>query len=290
MELDAADVEVLVRLLQRNIMADDGMMDFEMLDGFLCGVIVAPKLLMPSQWLPKVLGEQPFETSAQAEAATGALLRLYNAVVQRLAADFDEDEDPPLRIYVHRLNPDGSLIESLADADDNEDVKPPQADAEAETVDDDEQALLNVGALWALGFALSTQLAEKAWEQAAEELELFDEVLRLCDMLMPVFPGDDADADDDGPFDDDEGQADDDAGERVDEEPCDEADDEGPLTTVERAIALGEVSEVLHELYLLNQRRMAPPQTFRRNAPKVGRNDPCPCGSGRKYKRCHGAN
>jgi preprotein translocase subunit SecA len=25
-------------------------------------------------------------------------------------------------------------------------------------------------------------------------------------------------------------------------------------------------------------------------APKVGRNDPCPCGSGRKYKKCHGAN
>ena len=23
---------------------------------------------------------------------------------------------------------------------------------------------------------------------------------------------------------------------------------------------------------------------------KVGRNDPCPCGSGRKYKRCHGLN
>jgi preprotein translocase subunit SecA len=22
---------------------------------------------------------------------------------------------------------------------------------------------------------------------------------------------------------------------------------------------------------------------------KVGRNDPCPCGSGKKYKRCHGA-
>jgi preprotein translocase subunit SecA len=21
---------------------------------------------------------------------------------------------------------------------------------------------------------------------------------------------------------------------------------------------------------------------------KVGRNDPCPCGSGKKYKRCHG--
>jgi len=27
----------------------------------------------------------------------------------------------------------------------------------------------------------------------------------------------------------------------------------------------------------------------RRSEPKVGRNDPCPCGSGKKYKKCHGA-
>ena len=27
----------------------------------------------------------------------------------------------------------------------------------------------------------------------------------------------------------------------------------------------------------------------RARRPKVGRNDPCPCGSGRKYKRCCGA-
>ena len=31
------------------------------------------------------------------------------------------------------------------------------------------------------------------------------------------------------------------------------------------------------------------PGTVRREAPKVGRNDPCPCGSGKKYKSCHGA-
>jgi preprotein translocase subunit SecA len=24
------------------------------------------------------------------------------------------------------------------------------------------------------------------------------------------------------------------------------------------------------------------------SVPKVGRNDPCPCGSGKKYKQCHG--
>ena len=28
--------------------------------------------------------------------------------------------------------------------------------------------------------------------------------------------------------------------------------------------------------------------TYRRNTPKVGRNDPCPCGSGKKYKKCCG--
>ena len=29
-------------------------------------------------------------------------------------------------------------------------------------------------------------------------------------------------------------------------------------------------------------------ETFRRQTPKVGRNDPCPCGSGKKFKRCCG--
>jgi len=31
-----------------------------------------------------------------------------------------------------------------------------------------------------------------------------------------------------------------------------------------------------------------PQMTVHRDAPKVGRNDPCPCGSGKKYKHCHG--
>ena len=29
-------------------------------------------------------------------------------------------------------------------------------------------------------------------------------------------------------------------------------------------------------------------ETFKRELPKVGRNDPCPCGNGRKFKHCHG--
>lgn len=30
-----------------------------------------------------------------------------------------------------------------------------------------------------------------------------------------------------------------------------------------------------------------PKQPYRREEPRVGRNDPCPCGSGKKYKKCH---
>jgi uncharacterized protein YecA (UPF0149 family) len=29
-------------------------------------------------------------------------------------------------------------------------------------------------------------------------------------------------------------------------------------------------------------------ETVKRDGEKIGRNDPCPCGSGKKYKKCHG--
>jgi preprotein translocase subunit SecA len=35
---------------------------------------------------------------------------------------------------------------------------------------------------------------------------------------------------------------------------------------------------------------VAPQRVAASGIPKVGRNDPCPCGNGKKYKRCHGAN
>ena len=33
----------------------------------------------------------------------------------------------------------------------------------------------------------------------------------------------------------------------------------------------------------------APETPYVRETPKVGRNDPCPCGSGKKFKKCHSA-
>jgi preprotein translocase subunit SecA len=36
------------------------------------------------------------------------------------------------------------------------------------------------------------------------------------------------------------------------------------------------------------QRPASKPVPVVNQVPKVGRNDPCPCGSGKKYKQCHG--
>jgi len=49
-----------------------------------------------------------------------------------------------------------------------------------------------------------------------------------------------------------------------------------------------EVDEALPELILSSSNGDESTATKRREAPKVGRNDPCSCGSGKKFKHCHG--
>ncbi len=38
----------------------------------------------------------------------------------------------------------------------------------------------------------------------------------------------------------------------------------------------------------ISEEGAAKPQTFVKTGPDVGRNDPCPCGSGKKHKKCCG--
>ncbi len=53
--------------------------------------------------------------------------------------------------------------------------------------------------------------------------------------------------------------------------------------------AIGELVDCVATLYELTEPLRYKVDPVRRAAPKVGRNEPCPCGSGRKYKHCHGA-
>jgi len=56
---------------------------------------------------------------------------------------------------------------------------------------------------------------------------------------------------------------------------------DGRIYTEDQVMAM----EPADQVYM---RRLAGPITTAQQASmKVGRNDPCPCGSGRKFKRCH---
>ena len=50
----------------------------------------------------------------------------------------------------------------------------------------------------------------------------------------------------------------------------------------------GEAQEVTVEMGGDAEQADQKPATYKRDTPKVGRNDPCPCGSGKKYKQCCG--
>ena len=42
------------------------------------------------------------------------------------------------------------------------------------------------------------------------------------------------------------------------------------------------------DVFALTEAERYKVETIKREEPKIGRNDPCPCGSGKKFKLCHG--
>jgi preprotein translocase subunit SecA len=54
------------------------------------------------------------------------------------------------------------------------------------------------------------------------------------------------------------------------------------------AAAVSDEPADVEALTLPEQDADAKAQPFKRFGDKIGRNDPCPCGSGKKYKQCHG--
>ena len=63
-------------------------------------------------------------------------------------------------------------------------------------------------------------------------------------------------------------------------------DREHPLATLEDAME--DMVVAIADLQDLTREQRYKVETVKRETPKVGRNDPCPCGSGKKFKQCHG--
>jgi uncharacterized protein len=118
-------------------------------------------------------------------------------------------------------------------------------------------------AVWCDGYLEGTQLAEPGWFEVGEDEEMVSELLYPFMLLS--------------------GRLKESALEEGAEWPA--PDEEKRLMDEARDAIAFDISEAYHFWFERRVNR----EPIRREATKVGRNDPCPCGSGKKYKSCHGA-
>lgn len=214
-------------------------LDLVMVDGYLCGVLVQPRLLMLEEWLPPVFDLEGASLPEDVDAAwlarcTQLLERRHASLNRSLAEDgwFD-----PILHELPELATDSASADMLREL--------PEAS----------RPLFG----WVAGFQYATTVFPDLITLADEPVvEALDRVFRHL------------------PPDTDEDRA-----------VLRALDEAHPFKSVDAAVedlvlAVGELWELTREARF----RVAP---VRRDQPKVGRNEPCPCGSGKKYKQCHGA-
>jgi uncharacterized protein len=118
--------------------------------------------------------------------------------------------------------------------------------------------------VWALGFMFAVEYWPEEWAAPRDK----DAAKWLDDALQAIvaMTEDDSDVPEVSPLD----------------------EDGAPSTSIARLNAFGEAIWAVYDLRELWQTIGPRVETVRKEA-APGRNDLCPCGSGRKYKKCHGA-
>ena len=223
--LNEADLDRLEALLDTSIFANEGPL-LDELQAMLCAIASGPEVVMPSEWLPAVLGDNvAYESEAQATEVLGLIMGLYNDIVTALADG-------------EGLSP---ILYPVAENSDELDF-----------------------AAWADAYIYGSQVGGADWYGAAGA-----HTEDLSDLLEPFFLLN--------------GSLREDA----------EKHRERWLTPAEEQLAVARAQDALPELvtniYRFWRALASPVQSLRRETPKVGRNDDCPCGSGKKYKQCCGS-
>jgi uncharacterized protein len=250
-ELDALDDRLA------GIDPDDSMA-VEELDGFFAALACCPEPIPREEWLPLVLGASVRAREALAgRGEDAALLKL---------------------IERHRVSVSTMLYEG-------------EGFAPVLAYDEDGRALGNA---WAIGFARGIAMRPDAWAGLESDdalADALDPVMRLVadarqDEPSPAHRGG-------APVVSRAGAAREErrgAGPPDDHDPRLEGWD--PVEDDERESLIHDMLDGVQDVYEFfrdARERALAPDPVRRDRPKVGRNDPCPCGSGRKYKLCHGA-
>jgi uncharacterized protein len=224
--LSDRDLKRLEQFLEETCVPEGGL-SLESLDGLLCALAIGPELVMPSTWIPMVMGEANFKDESQANTIIDLLMRRWNLTVGSVKVN-------PLSggsgAYVPLIDPQDRFYE-----------------------DDALDSLC--GYDWADGFILGMTLSQSEWDS------LFDEE-SLSDCLTPIMLLNTGTI-----------RA------VVDEE----------ITHARRKQMVEMIPRSVHLLWAYWQSNPTPSGSApvgSASKVRVGRNDPCPCGSGKKYKKC----
>ena len=246
-------------------LVEHGGLPFEAVDGLLSSVAVAPEPILPSEWLPVILGDRadPWQNDEEMQVFTDLVMRLYNHIVERVVPEPDDATSLPFIAFPEDFD-----------------------DMDADAID----ALdLPIGGNWAVGFMIGVGLRGDAWDTlAAADEEVRDDIAMIV-ALLPEDPEEDLAA---GDRSEPEGQSEASVDVIADVEESDEDDADGEerrsLSASERLEIISDLAAALHHMNRVRLDSMNSRTPVRRGI-KVGRNDPCPCGSGQKFKKCHGA-
>ncbi|MGB5708251.1 MAG: UPF0149 family protein [Arenicellales bacterium] len=209
---------------------NENAMNLEMVDGFFVALICSPQLVIPSQYLPDILGEtegEPdgaYDSIEQAEQFMSILMVHWNHIVYT----FRERE-----VYLPLL------LE-----DENGNV---------------------FGNDWAQGFLRGMEFYPEDWAELLDDDEHGGALVAIFALAHEHDP---------------------DSEMRPYDKPMDDDQREQLL------VGLAAGAKIIYDYFEPHRQMDAQlkdaDSTYRRENPKIGRNAPCPCGSGKKYKQCCG--
>ena len=223
----------------------------EWVDGYLTALLASRRVIAPSEWLPLLFGDDFSRVFADPDDVQQAMAALM-ARWNVIASQLDVDSllDDPETV---RLSP---LMVSFDDTARAEVV------AAGHMTADEADDQLQTGALWAEGFMQAIDDFGDDWpdlDTDTEDGRWFDDCFsRLLALTLSR------------------------------EHLAEHQAEHYPGETLERDQLIDEALFAVQDLRLFWLDHAAKPET-RRVEPTPGRNDPCHCGSGKKFKKCHGA-
>lgn len=268
---------------------------WEFFDGFLTALLCTRRSIPQQEWLPVAMeDEDPLDVFANEAELTRFLMLWQEREAQiraALEADIERLEEEDLlqpavldwrgmhqAIEAELLSKLDAQTQAKADpqtdpqTDLNEDLeKDLDADLDAdlkeylgEDLEDDlDEGVPSLGQQWASGFFFAVMHWTDDWAapRDKEVAQQIGDALRSIEQLI---------------FEDSDPPA---------LNLCDPS--APPSVSEERVMAMDDAIWAVHELYTIA--KSLGPRTLPARSDKVGRNDPCPCGSGKKYKKCCGA-